>query len=110
MGERHIYCSIYTRHVRGLKLAAALQYVLSADTCRTEQWVVRCSVATEQAAAVALAQRAQGVVGVSLGSLRPLQVALLPLVTAWVALRASPMRGVAHPQSQAILPPFPQDF
>ena len=43
MGERHIYCSIYTRRVRGLKLAAALQYVLSADTCRTEQWAVRCS-------------------------------------------------------------------
>ena len=40
---------------------------------RTLQW------ATEQAAAVALAQGAQGVVvGVSLGSLRPLQVALLP--------------------------------
>ena len=72
---------------------------------RTLQWP------TEQAAAVALAQGAQGVVvGVSLGSLRPLQVALLPLATAWVALWASPMRGVAHPQSQAILPPFPQDF
>ncbi len=71
---------------------------------RTLQW------ATEQAAAVALAQGAQGVVvGVSLGTLRPLQV-VLPLATAWVALRASPMRGVAHPQSQAILPPFPQDF